>query len=296
MYLTITVLSRPVRTFAIRVDAPREPIRLARSRPRIGLRAKPDRRRYAQRDESSWTAGPDLPNMQGAGDNWANLLPNGNVLVQTNPPGITEDPVARANARYASIRNGTGHLVAAEGEAPSTCPPPSFIWRLYEFDGTNLIPEPAGSMCNNQPSLLLLPTGQVMLNLNFVYTPSGTFQNAWRPTITKFTQSIDEGGNYQIFGTQLNGLSQANAFGDEFQVATNFPLVRITNNATGDVQYARTYNFSTMAVATGSATVSTWFQVPTNAETGDSTLEVVANGIPSLPVNVTIGKETAANQ
>src|SRR5271166_4901071 len=134
---------------------------------------------------NSWKAGPDLPNMEGAGDTWASLLPNGNVLVQTNPPGITEDPVARANARYASIRNGTAHLISAEAlGTQSTCPQTS-IWRLYEFDGTNLIPEPAASLCNNQPSLLLLPTGQVMMNLNLVYTSTnGTFNNAWRPTIT----------------------------------------------------------------------------------------------------------------
>ena len=70
---------------------------------------------------NSWTAGPDLPSHgalggEGAGDTWSSLLPNGNVLVQTNPPGITDDPVARANARYASIRNGTAHLISAEAE------------------------------------------------------------------------------------------------------------------------------------------------------------------------------------
>ena len=230
--------------------------------------------------------------MQGAGDTWSSLLPNGNVFVQTNPPGITNDKLERANARYASIRNGTGHLAPPKPPLRRSCRrcPPTSIWRLYEFDGTNLIPEPAASMCNNQPSLLLLPTGQVMLNLNFVYKSSGTFQNVWRPTITKFlfSNNVNPGGTYQIFGTQFNGLSQANAFGDEFQVATNFPLVRITNNATGDVSYARTYNFSTMGVATGSAIVSTWFDVPTDIETGDSTLEVVANGIPSMPMPITV--------
>ena len=43
-----------------------------------------------------------------------------------------------------------------------------------------------------------------------------------------------------------------------------------------------------MGVATGSAIVSTWFDVPTDLETGDSKLEVVANGIPSLPMNITV--------
>jgi hypothetical protein len=109
-------------------------------------------------------------------------------------------------------------------------------------------------------------------------------------TITKFlfTNNVNSGGTYQIFGRQFNGLSQANAFGDEFQGATNFPLVRIINNATGDVSYAYTYTFSTMAVATGSAIVSTWFDVPTDLETGDRKLEVVASGIPSLPMNITV--------
>ena len=255
---------------------------------------------------NSWTAGPDLPTHgalggEGAGDTWSSLLPNGNVLVQTNPPGITDDRLKRANVRYASIRARTGHLApeaagaAAPGFAPeattaATACPQTSIWRLYEFNGTSLIPEPAGSMCNNQPSLLLLPTGEVMLNLNFVYKSSGTFLNVWRPTITSFlfSNNVNPGGTYQIFGRQFNGLSQANAFGDEFQVATNFPLVRITNNATGDVSYATTHDFSTMGVATGSAIVSTSFDVPTNPETGDSTLEVVANGIPSLPIPITV--------
>jgi hypothetical protein len=41
-------------------------------------------------------------------------------------------------------------------------------------------------------------------------------------------------------------------------------------------------------VATGSATVSTNFDVPSGAETGASKIEVVANGIPSQPANVTV--------
>ena len=81
------------------------------------------------------------------------------------------------------------------------------------------------------------------------------------------------------------------SYGDDAQSATNYPLVRITNNATGDLAYARTHNHSTMAVATGSALVSTLFDVPTNIETGPSTLQVVANGIPSaeVPINVSFG-------
>jgi len=64
--------------------------------------------------------------------------------------------------------------------------------------------------------------------------------------------------------------------------------VRITNNATGHVFYEKTHDHSTMAVATGNKAVSTNFDVSTTTETGASTLEVVANGIPSGPVKITV--------
>ncbi len=96
------------------------------------------------------------------------------------------------------------------------------------------------------------------------------------------------GSTYKISGTQFNGLSQACFYGDELQCATNYPLVRITNDATGDVSYARTHDHSTMGVATGSMLVHTYFDVLPGTETGASKLEVVANGIPSTPVSVTV--------
>ena len=82
---------------------------------------------------NSWTAGPDLPTHgtlggEGAGDTWSSLLPNGNVLVQTNPPGITDDRLKRANARYASIRTRTAHL-APEAAAAAGAAAPGFAQR-----------------------------------------------------------------------------------------------------------------------------------------------------------------------
>jgi hypothetical protein len=121
-----------------------------------------------------------------------------------------------------------------------------------------------------------------------VYNPTGTYQAGWAPTITSVTSTVTRGTTYKISGTQFNGLSQAAAFGDEFETATNYPLVRITNNSTHHVFYAKTHDHSTMGVATGSAIVSTNFDVPATMETGASSLEVVANGIPSSPVSITV--------
>jgi Kelch motif len=195
-------------------------------------------------DPGTWTPGPDFPNGDNAGDSFAALLPNGNVLVLGN-----------------------------SGE-------------LYQFDGVNLIPE-----LNASGALLVLPTGQVVVANNTVrlYTPSNvTYLPSWAPTITTYPGTVVRGSTYQIFGKQFNGLSQAAAFGDEDETATNYPLVRITNQSTGHVFYARTHGHSTMAVATGNATVSTNFDVPAGMETGASSLQVVANGIPSPAVAITV--------
>jgi len=78
------------------------------------------------------------------------------------------------------------------------------------------------------------------------------------------------------------------AFGDEYQNATNYPLVRITNTSSGDVVYAHTHDHSTMAVATGKKSVYTYFDVPSTIQSGASTIQVVANGISSKTVSVTV--------
>jgi hypothetical protein len=100
---------------------------------------------------------------------------------------------------------------------------------------------------------------------------------------------------YKISGTQFNGLSQACSYGDDAQMATNYPLVRITRVRDGAVSYLRTFNHSTMAVATGGAIVSTHVEgpfvlvEPPGAPGGvEYSLRVVANGIASDPVQVNI--------
>jgi Kelch motif protein len=196
-------------------------------------------------DPGTWTIGPNFPNGDNAGDSFAALLPNGNVLVEGNSG------------------------------------------RLYEFDGVNFTPT-----LTAPGALIVLPTGQVLVangSLVRLYTPSNTtYLPAWAPTIIIHPTTVVRGSTYQIVGKQFNGLSQAAAFGDELETATNYPLVRITNQSSGHVFYARTHGHSTMAVATGNLKVSTNFDVPVGMETGISSLVVVANGIPSPAVTITV--------
>ncbi|MGA2352884.1 MAG: hypothetical protein ABSG02_00210 [Terriglobales bacterium] len=191
----------------------------------------------------TWTAAPVFPNGDNAGDSFAVLLTNGDVLVEGD--------------------SGTSYL----------------------FNGTTLTAGPY-----TPGSLMVLPTGQVLVGggTTEVYNSAGTYQTSWQPAISSCPSAVTRGSTYSVSGTQFNGLSQAAAFGDELQTATNYPLVQITNNSTHHVFFARTHNHSTMGVATGSETVSTYFDVPASMETGASSLVVIANGIPSAAVSVTV--------
>ena len=208
--------------------------------------------------KGSWKAGPDFPDDLGIADGPAALEPNGKVLMMASP------------------------LVF---NTPST---------FFEWDGSSLSVAPPAPNASNDSSfygnMLVLPTGQILFTDFFfvsVYNPAGTYSSAWQPSIQKAPSTVTPGGSYVISGHLFNGMSQGAAYGDDAQSATNYPIVRITNNATGHVFYSRTHDHSSMAVAFNGL-VSTHFDVPANQETGPSKLEVVANGIPSAPMSINV--------
>ncbi len=156
---------------------------------------------------------------------------------------------------------------------------------LYYWNGSKL----TDAKLRGSGIMTVLPNGQILIGGTEVYIGTGTYQTAWQPTISNAPSTVTRGQTYQISGTQFNGLSQAGGgMGDEYQSSTNYPLVQITNSSTAHVFYARTHDHSTMGVATGNQPVSTNFDVPSGMETGASTLVVIANGIPSNPVSVTV--------
>jgi hypothetical protein len=111
---------------------------------------------------------------------------------------------------------------------------------------------------------------------------------AWAPRIRSVPATLTRGATFQISGIQFNGLSTGSDYGDDALSATNYPIVRITNQATRHVFYCRTHDHSTMAIATGNTPVSTMFDVPATAETGASRIQVIANGIASQAKQVTV--------
>jgi hypothetical protein len=144
-------------------------------------------------------------------------------------------------------------------------------------------------------NMLVLPTGQILLT-DFsddieIYTPTVSRNDQEEqeiaPIVFQVPQTLHRGGSYEVSGIRFNGVTQGAAYGDDVQAATNFPLVRITNLKTSHVFYARTHDHSSMAVASN-ALVNTHFDLSKMQETGASILQVVANGIASAPVFVSV--------
>jgi hypothetical protein len=206
-----------------------------------------------------WSVGPYFPDVMGQGqfdvaDGPATVLPDGNVLVAASP-GVFQKPT-----------------------------------HMFEFDGNTLTrvadPPNAQNESSYYGNMLVLPTGQILFTAFSsdieIYDPTGTFKQPWRPTIEQGPFTLVHGQTYQVYGRLFNGRSGGSAYGDDYQGATNYPLVRITNLATGHVFYCRTFNPDSIT-PTNDGRVHTSFTVPSGIELGDSILEVVTNGIPSKP-------------
>jgi len=219
----------------------------------------------------TWTAGPTLVDSGGNTsfpmDAPGVLLPNGKVLLVGSPNPPCNYPGPTTFFEYDPATN-LASVITASGNAGGA----AYTGRM-----------------------LLLPTGQVLFSNGTsnvqIYTPDGSPQATWKPAITAFTAIMTTGHHYTLSGTQFNGLSQACSYGDDAQMATNYPIVRVTNTLSGKIVYLRTSHHSSMGVATGATVVSTTVHIPSDLPSGPYTMVVVANGIASDAVNITIAKQ-----
>ena len=221
----------------------------------------------------TWTVGPNIPQVVGVNytlaDAPAAVLPNGNILFAASPGDWTASEQFRTPMHFfeMSIVDNSITQVADKADA------------LSGFGAW-------------EESFLVLPTGQIMAftidgSTVQIYQPAGSPNASWAPVISTVPSTLGPGPTYTLTGTQLNGLSEGAYYGDDTNASTNFSLIRITNNSSGHVSYARTFNHSSRSIAPNAAS-STNFTLPAGIELGASTLVVVANGIPSSSVAVTI--------
>ena len=111
---------------------------------------------------NSWTAGPVIPDGFASADAPAAMLPNGHVLLAVSPE--------IADGQF----NGPTKVVEFDPVAGSTTDvtPTNFDMTSHSFVNV----------------MLVLPTGQVLMVNDSrqldVYTPAGSPDESWRPTIT----------------------------------------------------------------------------------------------------------------
>ena len=237
---------------------------------------------YAPGASPQWSNGPDLPAQTVGGT--------------ATPIGIHDGPgtvLVNGNLLF-----GAGVKVGSSQTSPS--------W-FFEFDGTafqRTSDPPNNVTLTYMTRMLLLPNGDALFcrqdddSFYAYHSDSALPDDSSRPVIQNCPTSVAPDSTIQVSGIQFNGLSQANGYGDDYTNATNYPLVRIVNSQTNRVRYCRTHDHTTvdangntrasMGVATGAAVITTNVDVPYDIDSGDSTLYVVANGIPSEPFAVSV--------
>jgi hypothetical protein len=215
----------------------------------------------------SWITGPPLPAGRGGPDTQSAMEADGKIIL---------------TASNAVTATATGF------------DPPTYF---YEFDYTTntytQVQAPGGGTTVNDSAfnfnMLNLPDGTIMLsqvnNTNFYFhKPAGAAMAAGVPTINSITQS-GCANSFTATGLLFNGISEGAYFGDDWQMNTNFPIIRLQSGS--NVYYARTYNWNHTGVRTGNLADTTQFSLPANIPAGTYSLYVVVNGIPSAPYTFT---------
>lgn len=229
----------------------------------------------------AWTRGPDVPkddsdNPQGAPDAAAATLINGKILCAVS--GVIQNMDANGNAVFPVGVNFYEYDPRVEPMAN----------RFTRVSGPT---SPTEQIPSFKTIMLGLPDGTVLYSNNstqlYIYRPDGSPLPEGKPTITSITANPD-GKSFHLTGLGLNGISYGAAYGDDAQMDSNYPLVRLTENDNGNVRFARTFNWSSTGVQTGPTPVSTDFALPNEFDFGGGlsfSLVVIANGFRSEPVS-----------
>jgi VCBS repeat-containing protein len=203
---------------------------------------------------NTWTAGPSLPAGMGSDDAPGVMLPNGHFL-------FTAD--------------------TTKFQTPT---------KMFDFDpGNNSLTDvtPGGTLGSELASsnsfwgrFLMLPNGHALFSTGWGdlwdYAPTGSPQASWAPTINNITTS--DHTTFTLTGLQLTGLSQGASYGDDAEMDSNYPIVRLTNGSS--VYYARTSGW-TPSVATGNNVATVQFTLPAGLPNATYQVTAIANGIAS---------------
>jgi len=207
----------------------------------------------------TWTAGPDIPEHLNCGDTPAAMMVNGRIVV------AAATKLLDGSTRFFDYDYLTNAFTPIDGPTGLNYAKPAYL-----------------------VTFLTLPDGSVLMSSAstqlYQYVPSGTPLQEGKPVITSLSHNND--GTYHLTGTLLNGISEGASYGDDAQMATNYPIIRLTDGSS--IYYARTFNWSSTGVMTGSTVLSTEFSLPVGIPNGTYSIVAVANGIASDAMTVQV--------
>jgi len=237
--------------------------------------------------EGTWTQAPIAPNGPATGgqalagdDVPGAMMVNGKILLALNYAATSQDVTPTPYFFY-EYDPSTNPPTYTEVAGPGNW---SAIGPWADCGGVNI-------------TMLDLPDGTVLMESGcnrgqlYVYQPGGSPLAMGQPTITSVATSGSVYGTWVVSGTGFNGISEGASYGDDAQMATNYPLARLTS-ASGVVTYARTFNWSSTGPMNGTSTGTTYFTLPANilqAAPQSYTLQIVVNGNASKGTPLSVG-------
>ncbi len=199
--------------------------------------------------------------------------------------------LSATGARASLLPSGKVLFTASAGPASADPGPDYFIEFSPKTNLLERVPEPPDiGARGDQGQLLLLPSGQVLFSNGSkdvfgsgdiqVYTSEDRPQEDRRPGINlgSLPETVAAGSNIIVEGVRFDGLSQAVGYGDRARLASSHSLARVRHRLTGEVAYCRTSGHST----------STSIFFPESLLPGPSDLVIVANGMASDPVTISV--------
>ena len=210
-------------------------------------------------DAETWTIGPNPLLILDQPDGPASLEPNGKVLA------MLSNRLDQTECHMVEYDPSMGPIGAISGAPnPEDC------------RGDGGTPSWMGH-------LMILPTGQILFtNLTGaveIYTPQAGYLAATQPFIA-IGQYVSKGAWLnRLAGYNINGLTQNNAYGDDYQADTNYPLIRLMCG--GTAYYANTHGESTHSIRPGTIATTDFDLDPATPLSANCDLQLIANGVPS---------------
>jgi len=225
----------------------------------------------------TWVSADSFPVINGAQlgmpDASSAMLVNGKILCAVSPVGTSNNDEFRSPAYFLEYDYTTNTFAQVTDTIP--------VFGTDSLKGVS----------SYQTQMLSLPDGTILVSISqhsisrqyYIYTPGSAPIAQGKPTIDNITDI--HCNSYMITGKLFNGISEGASYGDDWQMATNYPIIRLTDGT--NVYYARTSNWNRIgAVQTDSLEDTAYFTLPSIAG-GTYSLVVTANGFASNPVMLT---------